>query len=154
MYTFEFSMMNSLKIAIINGPNLNLLGKREPEIYGQQSFDDYLVELKRFFPMMELDYFQSNIEGEIVNYIQDADERVDGILLNAGGYTHTSVAIADAVAAIKAKVIEVHISQPAAREVERHTSLLAKYSMGSISGFGLQSYALGLTYFKNNFNEN
>tara|TARA_B100001109_G_C18849009_1_gene468333 strand:- start:951 stop:1415 length:465 start_codon:yes stop_codon:yes gene_type:complete len=154
MYTFEFSIMKNLKIAIINGPNLNLLGKREPEIYGQQSFEEYLVELKRLFPMIELNYFQSNIEGEIVNCIQDADEDADGILLNAGGYTHTSVAIADAVAAIKTKVIEVHISQPAAREVERHTSLLAKYSMGSISGFGLQSYYLGLTYFKNTLNEN
>lgn len=154
MYTFEFSIMKNLKIAIINGPNLNLLGKREPEIYGQQSFDEYLVELKCLFPMIELNYFQSNIEGEIVNCIQDADEDADGILLNAGGYTHTSVAIADAVAAIKTKVIEVHISQPAAREVERHTSLLAKYSMGSISGFGLQSYYLGLTYFKNTLNEN
>ena len=137
-----------LKLLIINGPNLNLLGEREVEIYGDQSFESYLAELKKQFPKLVLDYFQSNIEGELINQIQDSKE-YDGILLNAGGYSHTSIAIADAVAAISTDVIEVHISEPRARENERHFSLLAKSCIGSISGFGMHSYQLAIQYFSN-----
>lgn len=136
-------------IFIINGPNLNLLGKREPEIYGSQSFSEYLEFLKKKYPNATIDYFQSNVEGEIINKIQEIGFSSDGILLNAGGYTHTSVAIADAVAAISSEVIEVHISQPKAREEERHISLLQKNCKGSISGLGLHSYQLGIEYFIN-----
>ncbi|MEQ8909996.1 MAG: type II 3-dehydroquinate dehydratase [Vicingaceae bacterium] len=137
------------EILILNGPNLNLLGKREPEIYGHQSFDDFLAEVRSLYPKLIINYFQSNIEGELIDKLQDADHYCDGILLNAGGYTHTSVSLADAVAAIRTEVLEIHISQPAAREVERHTSLLSKYCKGSISGLGLQSYLLGIEYFTN-----
>lgn len=138
---------------IINGPNLNLLGKRQPDIYGNTSFNDFLERLKKKYADLVIDYFQSNIEGELIDRIQDADHYCDGILLNAGGYTHTSVAIADAVAAIKTEVLEIHISQPTSREIERHTSLLSKYCKGSISGLGLQSYALGIDYFNNKFKQ-
>lgn len=137
------------EIIIINGPNLNLLGKREPEIYGHVSFDDFLAELRSKYPDLIINYFQSNIEGELIDKIQDAEHYCDGILLNAGGYTHTSVSLADAVASIETEVIEIHISQPASREVERHLSLLSKYCKGSISGLGLSSYILGIEYFIN-----
>ena len=137
------------KIAIVNGPNLNLLGKREPEIYGHESFESYLEKLKAKYEGhdIQLDHFQSNVEGELINFLQQIDGEVEGILLNAGGYTHTSVAIADAVAAIKTPVLEIHISQPKAREKERHISLLEKYCHGTISGLGLNSYELGIEYF-------
>lgn len=135
------------KICILNGPNLNLLGKREPSIYGNQSFEAYFSHLKTLFTEVKLSYFQSNVEGEIINQLHKIDGLVDGILLNAGAYSHTSIAIADAVAAIECKVVEIHISQPKTREVERHFSLLEKACVGSISGFGLESYRLGINYF-------
>lgn len=137
------------EIVIINGPNLNLLGRREPEIYGSQSFQDFLITLKKSNPEASIDYFQSNVEGEIINYLHQKGFSAKGIILNAGAYTHTSVAIADAVAAITSPVIEVHISQPKAREKERHVSLLSKYCIGNISGLGLNSYQLALHYFTN-----
>ena len=141
------------KIAIINGPNPNLLGKREPDIYGNESFEDFLLKLRAEYKELQLDYFQSNVEGELINYLQEIDQKVDGILLNAGGYTHSSVAIPDAVAAIETPVIEIHISQPRAREEERHVSLLEKYCFGSISGLGLDSYRLGIAYFNFKLNQ-
>jgi 3-dehydroquinate dehydratase-2 len=133
-----------MKIRIINGPNLNLLGSREPEKYGYSSFGDYLTILKTRFPDISFDYFQSNVEGEIINEIQKAGNSCDGIILNAGGYTHTSVAITDAIAAIKTAVIEVHITNISAREEFRHTSLIGINCAGSISGFGLDSYRLAV----------
>ena len=135
------------KIIIINGPNLNLLGKREPETYGDKSFDSYFKELEVEFPEMELTSFQSNVEGEIINKIQETGFSLDGIVLNAGGYTHTSVAIADAIAAIKTPVIEVHISNVYAREEYRHQSLMAKNCKGVIAGFGLDSYKMAINSF-------
>jgi len=135
------------KIVIINGPNLNLLGKREPGTYGNKSFDDYFKELIAEFPDLELHTFQSNLEGEIINELHDKGFSFDGIVLNAGGYTHTSVAIADAVAAIDSPVIEVHISNVHAREEFRHQSLMAKNCKGIIAGFGLDSYRLALASF-------
>lgn len=132
------------KIVIINGPNLNLLGKREPEIYGAKSFEEFFTELQSFFPSFELVYFQSNIEGEIVSKIQEVGFSSHGIVLNAGGYTHTSVAIADAVASISVPTIEVHISNVYAREEFRHHSLIAAYCKGVIAGFGLNSYKLAI----------
>lgn len=141
-------MGKKLNIGIINGPNLNLLGKREPEIYGSTSFETFLIHLKSEFNSIDLDYFQSNIEGELVNQLQKWSNK-DGIILNAAAYTHTSVAIADAIAAISAEVIEVHISNPASREVERHTSLISKYCKGSISGLGMQSYFHAILFLKN-----
>jgi 3-dehydroquinate dehydratase-2 len=131
-------------IEIINGPNLNLLGKREPEKYGHSSFEDYLEVLKSRFPDIKFNYFQSNTEGEIIDEIQKAGFSSDGIILNAGGYTHTSVAITDAIAAVKSPVIEVHITNISAREEFRHTSLIGKNCKGSIAGFGLDSYRLGV----------
>ena len=136
-----------MKIIIINGPNLNLLGKREQAIYGETPFDDFFQKLIKKFPAFELEYFQSNIEGEIINKLHETGFSYDGIILNAGGYTHTSVAIADAVAAIKTAVIEVHISNIFAREEYRHISLMAPKCKGSISGFGLDSYRLALESF-------
>jgi 3-dehydroquinate dehydratase-2 len=136
-----------MKIIIINGPNLNLLGTREPEKYGHSAFEDYLTVLKTGFPHIIFDYFQSNIEGEIINEIQKAGFSYDGIILNAGGYTHTSVAITDAIAAVKTPVIEVHITNISAREEFRHTSLIARNCAGSISGFGLDSYRLAVEAF-------
>jgi 3-dehydroquinate dehydratase II len=133
-----------MKINIINGPNLNLLGKREPEKYGHSSFEDFLIVLKGRFPDITFEYFQSNIEGEIINEIQKKGFTGNGIILNAGGYTHTSVAIADAIASVKSPVIEVHITNIAAREEFRHTSLIAGNCAGSISGFGLDSYRLAV----------
>ena len=135
------------KIIVINGPNLNLLGKREPETYGDKSFDSYFKELEVEFPCLELTSFQSNVEGEIINKIQETGFSLDGIVLNAGGYTHTSVAIADAIAAIKTPVIEVHISNVYAREEYRHQSLMAKNCKGVIAGFGLDSYKMAINSF-------
>ena len=136
-----------MKISIINGPNLNLLGKREPDTYGNTTFDDYFKELIEDFPDLELHTFQSNVEGEIINELHDKGFSFDGIVLNAGGYTHTSVAIADAVAAIESTVIEVHISNVHAREEFRHQSMMAKNCKGIIAGFGLDSYRLALASF-------
>ncbi len=136
-----------LKIAIINGPNLNLLGTREKNIYGDQSFDAYLEELKQQFPSVALSYFQNNVEGELINQLHAVGFDHDGIILNAGAYTHTSVAIADAVAAINTPVVEVHISNIFAREDYRHVSYLGKHCKGSISGFGLKGYAMAIDSF-------
>lgn len=133
-----------LKIAIINGPNLNLLGVREKDIYGNQSFEDYFKTLQAKFAVVELHYYQSNVEGELINKLHDIGFSYDGIILNAGAYTHTSVAIADAVAAIKTPVIEVHISNIFAREDYRHVSYLGKHCKGSISGFGLKGYDMAI----------
>lgn len=136
-----------MKIIIINGPNLNLLGKREPDVYGSKSFEDYFTLLEEKFPVITLTYFQSNVEGEIINKLHEVGFSIDGIILNAGGYTHTSVAIADAIAAIKAPVVEVHISNVYAREEYRHVSLMAKNCKGIVAGFGLDSYRLALESF-------
>ena len=137
-----------MMIIIINGPNLNLLGVREPSVYGNQSFIDYLEGLRKKYASVQIDYFQSNVEGEIINKLQEVGFSYDGIILNAGGYTHTSVAVADAIAAIKTPVIEVHISNIYAREEYRHHSLIAGKCKGSISGFGLDSYRLAVESFK------
>ncbi|HOO99318.1 MAG TPA: type II 3-dehydroquinate dehydratase [Bacteroidales bacterium] len=133
-----------MRISIINGPNLNLLGSREPEKYGNTGFEDYLESLKVLFPDIRFDYFQSNVEGELINMLHQTGFSCDGIILNAGGYTHTSVAIADAIASVKAPVVEVHITNTAAREQFRHTSLIAGSCKGSIAGFGLDSYRLAV----------
>jgi 3-dehydroquinate dehydratase-2 len=133
-----------MKILIINGPNLNLLGVREKSIYGDQSFEEYLVGLRQRFPDIDIDYFQSNVEGELINKLHEVGFNIDGIILNAGGYTHTSVAIADAVKAIKVPVVEVHISNILAREGYRHISFISPNAMGSIMGFGLDSYRLAI----------
>jgi len=135
-----------MKLVIINGPNLNLLGQREPGIYGNTTFENYLEELKSKFDV-ELEYFQSNSEGELVDEIQSAGFNSDGIVINAGAYTHTSVAIADAVRAIDAPVIEVHISNTASREAFRHNSYLSPVCLGTITGFGLNSYELAIRAF-------
>lgn len=135
-----------MKLLIINGSNLNLLGKREPETYGNQSFEDYFQQLKVEFPTVELEYFQSNIEGELINKMQQTN--ADGIVLNAGGYTHTSVSIRDCIAAIETPVVEVHISNISAREEFRHTSLISPVAKGCIFGFGLKSYHLAITSFE------
>lgn len=129
-----------MKILIINGPNLNMLGTREPEIYGSQSFESYLTELREMLDGEEIEYRQSNHEGDIIDWLQEAE--ADGIILNAGAYTHSSLAIADAIASISIPVIEVHISNIASREPIRHTSLIAPVCQGSIAGFGLKSYFL------------
>jgi 3-dehydroquinate dehydratase-2 len=136
-----------MKIAIINGPNLNLLGKREPEVYGSQSFEDYLAELKQVFPQVDFHYYQSNVEGELINEIQRVGFEYDGIVLNPGGYTHTSVALGDAIAAVKTPVIEVHISNVHAREDFRKLSHISGKSAGSIFGLGLKGYALAVKWF-------
>ena len=133
-----------MKIQIINGPNINLLGKREPSIYGAQSFDDYWIELKKCYPDVELYYYQSNVEGEIINKIHEVGFDYDGIVLNAGAYTHTSIALQDAIRAVKSPVIEVHISNVHAREEFRHKSMIAGACMGVICGFGLMSYRLAV----------
>jgi 3-dehydroquinate dehydratase-2 len=136
------------KIIIINGPNLNLLGKREPDIYGSTSFEDFFADIKEVYNgEIQLSYYQSNVEGELINKIQEVGFSYDGILLNAGGYTHTSVAIRDAVAAVKTPVVEVHISNPHAREEFRQTSLMTAVCKGIIAGFGLESYVLALDSF-------
>ena len=136
-----------MKIVIINGPNLNLLGIREPEKYGITRFEDYLEGLKTQYPDYEIEYYQSNVEGEIINKLHEVGFLANGIVLNAGGYTHTSVAIADAVAAIEVPVVEVHITNIYAREEERRVSLLSKACVGVISGFGLRSYELAMEFF-------
>ncbi len=133
-----------MKLLIINGPNLNLLGSRETDVYGSQSFESYLKKLRKHYPEVTLEYIHSNVEGEIINALQHAGFLYDGIILNAGGYTHTSVAIADAVKAISTPVVEVHISNTFAREPFRHTSFLAAHVKGSIIGFGLESYRLAI----------
>jgi 3-dehydroquinate dehydratase-2 len=135
-----------MKIAIINGPNLNLLGKRETDIYGSQPFETYFNELKALFPAVSLHYFQSNIEGELINELQRLGYDFDGIVLNPGGYTHTSVAIGDAIAAIKAPVVEVHISNVHAREDFRKLSHVSGKSAGSIFGLGLKGYELAVSW--------
>ena len=136
-----------MKLAIINGPNLNLLGKRETDIYGNMPFDKFFMELKRKFPFIEWNYFQSNVEGELINEIQRVGFDFDGIIFNPGGYTHTSVAIGDAVAAIKTPVIEVHISNVHAREDFRKLSHISGKAIGSIFGLGLKGYELAVEYF-------
>ncbi|HVY74569.1 MAG TPA: type II 3-dehydroquinate dehydratase [Puia sp.] len=136
-----------MKIEIINGPNLNLLGTREPGIYGSQTFDNFLASLRSKYPEVQIDYFQSNVEGELVSELQKAGFSCDGILLNAAAYTHTSIALGDAIAAIKAPVIEVHISNIAAREEFRKHSYISAKCVGSIAGLGLRGYELALQYF-------
>ena len=133
-----------MKIQIINGPNLNLTGKREEKIYGKKSFEDYLPVLKDLFKGFNIEYFQSNIEGEIIDKLHFCGFSCDGIILNAGGYSHTSVAISDAIAAIETPVVEVHISNIFAREEYRHNSIVASKCVGCITGFGLDSYRLGI----------
>ena len=135
------------KIIIINGPNLNLLGKREPEIYGHQTFEDYLEILRSKFPKIELDYFQSNIEGKLIDKIQDVGFSYDGIILNAGAYTHTSIGIGDAIKAITTPVVEVHISNTFSREEFRHQSYISPNAKGVILGFGMVSYDLAIESF-------
>lgn len=135
-----------MKLAIINGPNLNLLGKREPSVYGNSNFETYFEKLKIDFKDVELHYYQSNVEGELVNQIQHFGFHADGIILNAGAYTHTSIAIHDAIAAIPAPVVEVHISNLYAREEFRHTSLITSKCAGLITGFGLIGYEMALQY--------
>jgi 3-dehydroquinate dehydratase-2 len=137
-----------MRIIIINGPNLNLLGKREKGIYGSQDFESYYIELKKRYPDIELDYYQSNVEGEIINKIHEVGFGFDGIVLNAGAYTHTSVAIRDAISGIKTPVVEVHISNILTRENFRHESLIGPVCRGSIMGFGLDSYRLGIESFR------
>ncbi len=136
-----------MKIAIINGPNLNLLGKRETAIYGEKSFEDFFKELKTKFPTVDFIYFQSNVEGELINELQRVGFSVDGIIFNPGGYTHTSVAIGDAVAAIKTPVVEVHISNIHSREDYRKISFISNKAAGSIVGLGLKGYELAVEYF-------
>ena len=139
-----------MKILIINGPNLNLLGKREPEIYGNLSFEKYFSELKKIFAEHTLEYFQSNMEGEIINELHRAGFSYDGIVLNAGGYSHTSVSIADAVSSIKTPVIEVHITNIYEREEFRHHSLITAKAIGCIAGLGLKGYELAIEELINN----
>ena len=136
-----------MKLLIINGPNLNLLGKREPGVYGVASAESIFEELQREYPDVDLEYFQSNIEGELIDSIQKADGLFDGVVLNAGGYTHTSVALRDAIAAVGVDVVEVHISNVLSREEFRHTSLIGGVCRGSIAGFGPDSYRLAVDYF-------
>ncbi len=136
-----------MKLLIINGPNLNLLGTRETSVYGNQTFEEYYKTLENMFKNIELTYYQSNIEGELINKLHEFGFTYDGIIFNAGGYTHTSVALRDAIAAIKTPVIEVHISNVYAREDFRHTSLIASKCKGSISGFGMDSYRLAVESF-------
>ncbi len=143
-----------MKILIINGPNLNLLGKRETEIYGTDSFEEYFDSIKALYPQIDLGYSQSNSEGAIIDILQKEGFSCDGIILNAGAYTHTSVAIADAISSIPARVIEVHISNVYHREEFRHKSFLASRCIGVIAGFGLDSYRMALEYFVNIHKEN
>lgn len=133
-----------MKVEIINGPNLNLLGRREPDIYGKEGINTVITALRSRFPEVEFTHYQSNIEGELVNMIQTAGSRADGVIINPGGYTHTSVAIADAIAAIGIPVIEVHISNLLSREEFRHTSLTGRYCRGTIMGLGVDGYRLGV----------
>ena len=137
-----------MTIQIINGPNLNLLGVREPNVYGSTSFDDFLPRLRACFPDVQIDYFQSNIEGELIDKIHEAGFTADGIVLNAGAYAHTSIALHDAIRAVTAPVVEVHISNVYAREAFRHHSSLAAACWGVIAGFGLDSYRLAIEALK------
>jgi 3-dehydroquinate dehydratase II len=139
-----------MQIHIINGPNLNLLGTREPSIYGTQSFEDYLKILQIKYPDIDLQYFQSNIEGEIINYLQEIGFSANGIVINPAAYSHTSVAIADAIKAISSPIVEVHISNIHARETNRQNSITGANCIGIISGLGLQGYELAIQYFVNN----
>ena len=134
------------KIQIINGPNLNLLGKREPDVYGNQTFEAFYETLKKRFPETELHYYQSNVEGELINKLHEVGFSFDGIILNAGAYTHTSVAIHDAIGGIKTPTVEVHISNVYAREEFRHKSLITSKCIGMITGFGMEGYAMALNY--------
>lgn len=136
-----------MKLLILNGPNLNLQGRRETGVYGTQTFEEWMEVLRETYPSAEFGYFQSNIEGELIDALQRAEGRYDGVVLNAGGYTHTSVALRDAVAAVAVPVVEVHISSILAREEFRRISLLAPVVRGSIMGFGLDSYSLAVAYF-------
>lgn len=136
-----------MNILIINGANLNLLGSRQPEIYGRESFEEYLEALRARYSEHVIDYYQSNIEGELVDALQRADGKYDGVILNAGGYTHTSVVIRDAIAAINPPVVEVHISSILSREEFRHVSMIAPVARGTIMGFGMESYRLAMEYF-------
>jgi len=137
-----------MKIQIINGPNLNLTGVREPDVYGNITFDEYMLRLKSMFPQHTFNYFQSNVEGEIINKLHEVGFGYDGIILNAGGYTHTSVSIGDAVKAIKTPVIEVHMSNIFGRENFRHNSYIAPHAAGAIIGFGLDGYRLAVLHFE------
>ena len=137
-----------MKILILNGPNLNLQGRRDTDVYGTRTFEEFLTELRGSYPEVEMDYFQSNVEGELINALHRSMGIYDGVVLNAGGYTHTSVALRDAVAAVSTPVVEVHISSILAREEFRHQSLLAAVAIGSIMGFGLDSYRLGIEALK------
>lgn len=145
--SFYIFTKKRMKIIIINGPNLNLLGKREPEVYGNQTFEDYLEILKNQFSNLELTYFQSNIEGELISKIQEVGFSFDGIIINAGAYTHTSIGIGDAIKAIETPVVEVHISNTFSRETFRHQSFISPNAKGVIIGFGLKSYELALHSF-------
>lgn len=138
-----------MNILIVNGPNLNLLGSREPEVYGNTTFEAYFTTLQETFSSHDLDYFQSNREGELIDKLHAAINKYDGIVLNAGGYSHTSIALADAVAAINLPVVTVHISNIYNREPERHKELLAKYAVGGVFGLGLKGYALAIEYLVN-----
>jgi 3-dehydroquinate dehydratase-2 len=138
-----------MKVTIINGPNLNLLGKREPQIYGKENFEDYFVQLKKKYPQLKLSYFQSNHEGEIIDHLHAIGFEHKGIIINAGAYSHTSLAIADAIAAISTPAIEVHISNLHQRETFRHHSHLTRSCIGVIAGLGMQSYDLAVAYFLN-----
>lgn len=135
------------KVLIINGPNLNLTGKREPEIYGFTDFEAMLDSLKKKFAAHTIEYFQSNVEGELISCLQEADGKFDGVLLNAGGYTHTSIALADTIAAIAVPVVEIHLSNIFSREDYRHVSFLGRQCKGSITGFGAKGYELGIRFF-------
>ena len=137
-----------MKILILNGPNLNLQGRRDTDVYGTRTFEEFLTELRGSYPEVEMDYFQSNVEGELINALHRSMGVYDGVVLNAGGYTHTSVALRDAVAAVSTPVVEVHISSILAREEFRHQSLLAAVAVGSILGFGLDSSRLGIEALK------
>lgn len=140
-----------MKIQIINGPNLNMLGKREPEIYGSQSFETYLAALRKQFAGVQLDFYQSNIEGELIDKMQEVGIEYDGIVLNAGAYTHTSIALQDCIWSLACPVIEVHISNVYKREEFRHHSMLSCACIGVIAGFGLESYRLAIEYLTTGF---
>jgi 3-dehydroquinate dehydratase-2 len=139
-------MFDGMKIQIINGPNLNLLGVREPGVYGNESFENYLARLKEHYKEVDIHYYQSNVEGELINKLHETGFSFDGIILNGGGYTHTSVAISDAIAAIKTPVIEVHISNIYAREEYRHVSITGKNCKGILTGFGMDGYRLAIEH--------
>lgn len=141
-----------MKVMIINGPNLNLLGTREKSIYGSQTFEDYFKTLKERFPALSLEYYQSNVEGELINKLHEVGFSFHGVVFNGGGYTHTSVAISDAIASINTPVVEVHISNIHAREEFRHLSVITKECAGLITGFGLAGYDLGLTFLQDHMN--